>query len=284
MARRALAWLVWPILVPIGMAAVRAATERGVPVVGALVGLQLAMIVIVTALERLTPEHASWNLDRRDLRTDAIHLLVSGVLVSGALRGVIFGLIPSLGLWPTRLPTWAQLLLALAIADLGSYLTHVATHKVSWLWPFHAIHHSARRLYWLNSTRMHPVDMASTLVISLAPLALLGAPAPVLALFDAFAITHLVLQHSNVRLRFGPLEHVIAGADFHRWHHSAVREEGEANYASFFSLWDHVFRTFRMAPDRKPPEDVGLYDAETMPDGWAAQMRRPIQDLARRRP
>ena len=118
MARRALAWIVWPILVPIGMASVRAATERGVPVVGALVALQLAMVVVVTALERFTPEHASWNVDHRDLRTDALHLLVSGVLVSGALRGVIFGLIPSLGVWPTRLPTWAQLLLALALVCL----------------------------------------------------------------------------------------------------------------------------------------------------------------------
>ena len=82
-----------------------------------------------------------------------------------------------------------------AVLDFSLYSVHWLSHRVRWLWRFHAIHHSARRLYWLNSTRMHPVDMASTLVISLAPLALLGAPAHVLALFDAFAITHLVLQN-----------------------------------------------------------------------------------------
>lgn len=274
------AWIPWPVLVTGSVVAVVAATERGVPAVAALVGLQLAMVVVVTALERGAPEHVSWNRPRADLGTDALHLVVSGLAVSGALRALIFGVTPSIGLWPARWPFAAQLALALVLADLGSYLTHVACHRVRWLWPFHAPHHSALRLYWLNSTRMHPVDMATTILSSLLPLAVLGAPPNVLAAFDAFAISHLMLQHSNVRLRMGPLSHVVASAEFHRWHHSSVRAEGEANYASFFSLWDHLFRTFRMDRDREPPEHVGLYDGEVMPDGWVAHLLWPLRQLA----
>jgi sterol desaturase/sphingolipid hydroxylase (fatty acid hydroxylase superfamily) len=124
---------------------------------------------------------------------------------------------------------------------------------------------------------MHPFDQVVTLTCSLLPLALLGASYKVLALFDAFAIIHLVLQHSNVRLRHGPLSHVIATAEFHRWHHSKRREESECNYASFVSLWDHVFRTFRMPARESPPEDVGLYDGASIPDAFEEQLRSPFR-------
>ena len=32
-------------------------------------------------------------------------------------------------------------------------------HEVPWLWRFHATHHSAPRLYWLNAGRFHPLDL-----------------------------------------------------------------------------------------------------------------------------
>ena len=205
-----------------------------------------------------------------------------GLLLSGTLRLLVFQAAPSLGLWPARWPAAAQLVLALLVADLGSYGTHLVTHRVRALWPIHAVHHSARRLYWLNSARMHPLDTSSTVVLSLLPLALLGVPPAVLALFDAFAIVHLVLQHSNVRLRHGVLSHVFATAEFHRWHHSTQPAEGEHNYASFLSVWDHLFGTVAMPAGRPPPEEVGLYGGATLPDRWSGQVRHPFRVWARR--
>jgi len=280
--RNAVSWLAYPVLMLGGLAAVRASLAAGVPPTVALVALQTAIIVIAAVLERLMPEHVSWNRSRHDLLADALHFIISGILVSGTLRLVIFHAVPSLGLWPARWPVAVQLIMALGLADAGSYLTHVVTHRVAWLWPIHAIHHSARRLYWLNSTRMHPLDAASTVIISLVPLAILGVPTEVLALFDAFAIVHLVLQHSNIRLRHGALSWVVATAEFHRWHHSPERAEGEHNYASFLSLWDQIFRTFRMPAGREMPETVGLYDGATLPDGWTGQTRYPFRTWRKR--
>jgi sterol desaturase/sphingolipid hydroxylase (fatty acid hydroxylase superfamily) len=275
--KRALSWVLWPLLIAAGMAGVHVAVGRGLPVVPVLVGLQITMVLVVAALERLMPEHASWNQDHHDLGTDALHWVVSGFVLSAVFRTVVFGGIPSFDVWPTSWPLAAQVLLALAIADLGSYVTHVVAHKWSLAWPMHAPHHSARRLYWLNATRMHPLDMATTIAASLVPLALMGAKPAALALFDAFALTHLLLQHSNIRLRSGGLSHVVATAEFHRWHHSTERTEGERNYASFISLWDHLFGTFSMPKRRDPPEEVGLYDHAPMPDGWWGQILYPFR-------
>jgi sterol desaturase/sphingolipid hydroxylase (fatty acid hydroxylase superfamily) len=280
--RAAAAWLIWPLLIAGAVAAISAALARGVPAPLALSALQVLVAIVVVALERWSPEYPSWNQPRHDLLTDALHFVVSGMLIATGLRALIFYAVPSFGLWPAGWPVVAQVVLALALVDLGSYLTHVATHKTSWLWPIHAPHHSAQRLYWLNSARMHVLDAATTVLAGLLPLALLGVPRPVLALFDAIAITHLMVQHSNVRLRHGLLSQIFATAEFHRWHHSAVRGEGERNYASFFALLDHAGRTFRLPAGQRPPEAIGLYDGATLPDSWLGQLRSPFVAWARR--
>lgn len=272
-----LSWILWPFLVGGGMTAVHAAVGRGFSPAMALVGLQVLTVLIVVLFERWMPEHPSWNIARGDVRTDALHMFVSGILISGLLRTLLFAVTPGFRLWPTSWPLPAQLVLALFIADLGSYTTHVVTHRVGWLWPLHAPHHSSRRLYWLNTSRMHPLDTSSTLVLSLLPLALLGIPPAVLALFDAFAIVHLMLQHSNVCLRHGVLNHFFATAEFHRWHHSSARALGDGNYASFLSLWDHLFGTFQMPRAAIKPDEVGLYDGTAVPDRWADQVRHPFK-------
>lgn len=274
---RCLSSVIYPSLVAGGLACVHFAITRGVAVPIALLILQVSLVAIVAGLERWMPEHPSWNVARGDVRTDALYLLVSGFLLTTLMRAIVFGGTPSLGLWPTRWPHVAQVLLAMAVVDLGSYGTHVLTHKHARFWPIHAPHHSAERLYWLNATRMHPLDQMSTLAFSLVPVALLGAPLDVLLSFDAFAIVHLTVQHSNVRLRHGALSHVLATAEFHRWHHSKLREESECNYASFLSLWDHVFGTFRMPAHRSPPEEVGLYEGARLPSGFIAQLASPFR-------
>ncbi len=285
MLKTTASWLLWPVLVGGGMLATHVALARGLPPAAALVGLQLAITAIVLVLERVLPEHDAWNVPHHDVRADALHTVLSGIVIAGALRAGIFAFVPSLGLWPAALPVPVQLALALLVADAGAYVTHVLTHRVGVLWPIHAVHHSARRLYWLNASRMHPLDTASTVLISLLPLALLGVPIHVLALFDAFAIVHLLLQHSNVRLRLGLLDHVFASAEFHRWHHSPTPEEGERNYATFFSFLDHLFGTFRMPAGRRPRVEVGLYDdSAPISDGWVAQLRHPFAVWLRARP
>jgi sterol desaturase/sphingolipid hydroxylase (fatty acid hydroxylase superfamily) len=280
--KRILAWLLYPALVIGGVSAVYLAIGRGVAPVASVIVLQIAMMPVVALLERWMPEHRSWNVDHDDTRTDALYFIISGAAIAGLVRLAIFSGTPSVGIWPSSWPLLAQLALAIVVSDLGSYGTHILTHKKRWLFPIHAPHHSARRLYWLNATRMHPFDEVATVTLSLLPLAVLGASPSALALFDAFAIVHLMIQHSNIRLRHGPLSHVLATAEFHRWHHSKERVESECNYAAFVSLWDHIFGTFRMPAGQSPPEEVGLYDGARIGDSFSDQLRAPFRAWAQR--
>lgn len=278
MITRLLSWLLYPALVGGAVAGAWSAVRAGAPAALVLVTVQVVIVIAAASLERIMPEHVSWRRAKDDVKTDALYFVVSGVLVAGTLRALIFAYSPSLGVWPRGWPLLVQLVLALALADFGSFATHVVEHRTTWLWPIHAPHHSAKRLYWLNATRMHPLDQLLTVVLSLVPLATLGAPPELLVLFDAFAVSHLTLQHSNVRLRHGPLSHVLATAEFHRWHHSKLRGESECNYAAFLSIWDHLFGTFRMPRGEQAPEDVGLYDGATMPDDFGGQIRAPFRE------
>lgn len=277
--KTALSWLLWPFLTGGAVACMHWAWQRGVAGIATAAVLQVAIVAIAMPLERWMPEHSLWNVPQADVLTDALHALVSGVLVASAFRLCIFHFMPSFSLWPTTLPVFMQLMLALLIADVGAFGTHRMFHGRRWLWPFHSAHHAAKRLYWLNASRMHPFDTATTVLASLTPLALLGAPLEIMSLFDAFVVVHITLQHSNIRLRHGWINHLFATAEFHRWHHSSNPNMGNGNYASFLSVLDHIFGTFRM-PAKGPAADaIGLQDETVVPSTWWAQVVAPVQGL-----
>lgn len=70
----------------------------------------------------------------------------------------------------------AQVLLAVAVTDMGVTLVHVASHRVGWLWRMHAVHHSVRRFYGFNGLMKHPLHGALELAAGTAPLLVLGMP------------------------------------------------------------------------------------------------------------
>ena len=73
--------------------------------------------------------------------------------------------------------------LALVIGELGQYWVHRMQHEVPWLWRFHALHHSAPRLYWLNAARFHPFDILINNFAAIVVLVVLGASQNVLLLW-----------------------------------------------------------------------------------------------------
>jgi sterol desaturase/sphingolipid hydroxylase (fatty acid hydroxylase superfamily) len=73
-------------------------------------------------------------------------------------------------------PMPVQVLLALVIAEFGLYSAHRLAHEHLALWRFHALHHSVTRLWVVNTGRFHFLDSLFKIVVSQAPLYLLGAP------------------------------------------------------------------------------------------------------------
>jgi sterol desaturase/sphingolipid hydroxylase (fatty acid hydroxylase superfamily) len=248
---------------------------------------QTAGLVAIACAERLLPYRGRWNRSHGDVRTDALHAVFSGLGTTQLMRPVavyLGGLGAALlagadgaGPWPGTWPLVAQLALALVIAELPQYWLHRWQHEHDLLWRFHAVHHSAPRLYWLNAARFHPFDLGLLYLVGYVPLVLLGCPGEVILLFALFDGVLGMLQHSNVAVRLGPLNRIFSMAEPHRWHHSRTLVEANANYGSNLIVWDLVFGTFFLPRDREPPEAIGIADLPDFPPGYLAQLAAPFR-------
>lgn len=223
--------------------AVPVATYAGIAVIGLLFLL----------MERILPYRAAWNTSRGDLGNDTTSALIAYLLIPklvgplywAALAGVAAWLatLAGGGLWPTQWPLWAQLILLLLAGDAGRYWGHRLAHEVPLLWRFHAVHHSAERLWFFNAMRQHPVDklwfMATELVVPI----LLGVSGEVLALYLAVTAVCGFTQHCNIDLKLGPLYWIFNVGELHRWHHSQAIAESDHNYGNNLIVYDRLFGT-----------------------------------------
>lgn len=246
----------------------------------------LLSYVWVAILERLVPLHPEWRHDKGDLKADvglaATNAIVNGVaqpLFIAASVGVAAWLSAAYGarLWPDQWPLLAQLVVALIVAELVEYSVHRAYHEVPFLWPLHATHHSANRLYWFNAIRFHPVDILLVGPGKLVPLVVLGADGPVLALVGVFSAVHGVYQHANIPCRIGPLNWIFSMAELHRWHHSPNLEEANHNYGGNLIVWDVVFGTRWLPKDREPPVEIGIGDLPNFPQDYGSLILSPLR-------
>jgi ornithine lipid hydroxylase len=243
------------------------------------------IFVLLTVLERLHPYQESWNRSRGDLKVDICYFFVTSftVLVTMTVLGLV--LVPLAGrlseltpflVWPRTWPLLLQVLLALLIAEFGHYWVHRLQHNTKLLWRLHSVHHSAPRLYWLNASRFHPLDMILSAVFGFGPLIFLGCPERTLALFTLIGTIHNVFQHANIELKLGPLNYVFSMAEMHRWHHSRNPQEANANYGGHLIFWDLLFGTRFLPKDRLPPEDIGLSDQPDFPQTLLGQLASPF--------
>lgn len=265
----------------IGTAVLLVAANASLKWLVALLGLAIAIAFL---LERIIPYELRWNSNHGDRFRDWLHALVNETAnaLTVSLIPILAILRPWDGIWPSDLPLWLQLALAIIIADCGITLAHWASHKLNWLWRFHAVHHSVKRMYGLNGLMKHPLHQAIETVAGTFPLLLAGLPVEIGALL-AFAVAiQLLLQHSNARMRLGPLRRVWAVAPLHRFHHNNAAGEGDVNFGLFTTVWDRLLGTAVDDPGRRfHPGELGLSNNETYPDNWWAQMQAPFRSLPR---
>lgn len=243
---------------------------------------------VVILGERLYPYVLDWNRNHDDVATDAAWAgttIISGAFfrpafaAGGALGAAALATFvspqPQSTLWPNDWPLAAQLALALFLVEFFHYWVHRLQHETDWLWRFHATHHSAPRLYWLNAARFHIVDIALLGATFTIPLVALGAEPRILGLWIVASTIHGICQHANMQIRCGPLNWIFSMAELHRWHHSPVLGEANTNYGQTLILWDIVFRTRRLPTNRKSPTEIGIADLPEFPMTWWAQLLSP---------
>jgi len=274
-------WTAWPGLMALCITITAFGMANDEPILGFNSAYLLLGITLI-ALERWMPHERSWlDGDGQTFANIAHTLLNKGMVQAAAavttLIIVVEAVEPEAGaLWPSAWPAWAQIILGLMIAEFGFYWAHRLAHEVSWLWPFHAVHHSVTRLWVINTGRFHFVDTALSVALSQPLLYLAGAPVEVFMWVGGITAFSGLLTHTNVVMKAGWLNYLFNTPELHRWHHSKVVEEGNSNYGEVLMIYDLLFGTW-LLPDRRPPAGIGI--SEEMPDSFGAQLAYPFRTL-----
>jgi sterol desaturase/sphingolipid hydroxylase (fatty acid hydroxylase superfamily) len=237
-------------------------------------------------LERLFALRADQPVFRRQWLIDLTYFFINSLLIEIL---TILTLEPALILfdwarvgWVSTtvgsLPLVVQVPTLVLVADFTQYWVHRTFHAVSWLWPFHAIHHSVEEMDWLAGSRLHLVDVILTRGLTYVPIFVFGFSESALMVYVVLVAAQATFIHANVRWEFRPLRRVVATPAFHHWHHSAEREAIDKNFAVHTPIWDILFGTYYL-PDRWPTA-YGLCGRRDVPARWSTQLLYPF----RRRP
>jgi len=132
------------------------------------------------------------------------------------------------------------------------YAQHVVSHAVPALWRLHRMHHSDLILDVTTGVRFHPVEILGSMLIKLAAVVALGAPALAVLIFEVVLNAAAMFNHGNIRLGLRldrALRLVLVTPDMHQVHHSTVPRETNSNYGFCLPWWDRLFGTYRRQPE-----------------------------------
>jgi sterol desaturase/sphingolipid hydroxylase (fatty acid hydroxylase superfamily) len=149
-------------------------------------------------------------------------------------------------------PFAAAVLASIVALDLAVYLQHVMFHRVPALWRLHRVHHADVDYDVTTGVRFHPIEILLSMLIKMAAIVVLGAPAVAVMIFELLLNVTSMFNHGNVRLP-PALDRVIrlliVTPDMHRVHHSVDERESNSNFGFNLSGWDRLFGTYKAQPD-----------------------------------
>ncbi len=235
-------------------------------------------------LEKLFGRLTQQPLFRDEWREDLFYFLISSVFVQTL---TLFTLAPSMtilhytGDWASMRqviasqPLWLQVLEIMFLTDFVQYWFHRAFHQVPFLWGFHAVHHSAKKMDWLAGSRMHIVEIIGLRSMTVVPMYVLGFAEGALHLYILLVYLNATFVHANVRFNVEWLKPLIVTPRFHHWHHGIEKEAIDVNFAIHFPLFDKLFGTYYM-PKNQWPSGYGI-GGHPVPNGYWKQLMYPFK-------
>lgn len=241
--------------------------------------------LIFAPIERLLPYSKRWLSGGNDVSVDFM-MFYSGIVWS-ILSKFVLTLLVIIHLiewlepigrqwWPTSLPLAVQVFLFILLKDFFRYWYHRWMHEVPFMWRWHAVHHSVKRLYWMNGIRAHPLEILVQTLIWAVPLALLQPPEGVVMMSVLMSLSIGIFQHANIDAKLGFWEYIFSIGDNHRYHHYNTGGVGDCNYGGEFIVWDILFGTFYKPKGERPSENIGIGASPEYPQSMAGLMIAPF--------
>jgi sterol desaturase/sphingolipid hydroxylase (fatty acid hydroxylase superfamily) len=144
----------------------------------------------------------------------------------------------------------------LLAVDFLYYWGHRAFHPFPLLWRFHAVHHSPRSLAALYNFT-HPIDSALVMILVFPVAFLMGVYRLDAGMVFVLMGLHQHFVHMDAPLHLGPFNRILADNRYHFVHHSRDQADYDRNFATFFPIWDRMFRTYK-APGNSLRAETGL--------------------------
>lgn len=221
----------------------------------------IIILVSMAALELLHP-----RLERDEMRgalkskrwfTNLSMLVLSSICLrilfpAAAVGAAIWFAERDIGLFNfLHVPFLISFVASFILLDFIIWLEHVASHKIPILWRIHRMHHSDGGFDVTTALRFHPLEIVLSMVWKVLIIALIGAPALAVLIFEIVLNGMAMFNHTNVKLPIW-LDRLIrpflVTPDMHRVHHSTSPDETDTNYGFSFSVWDRIFGTYHDQP------------------------------------
>ena len=243
--------------------------------------------LVVWIFEIIFPWRKSQKIFRKGFWIDIIYMFFNFFLFSIIIVGFyeafnkllfdLFG-IASNSIALIELSTFSQisqLIIFFITLDFFQWLTHIMMHRFDFLWKFHKVHHSVKEMGFAAHFHYHWMENILYKPLKVFAVMLIGGFEPEQAyLIHFLTITIGHLNHSNIKLSYGPLKYVFNNPIMHLHHHASSSSNNfktGVNFAISLSIWDYIFKT-NYIPNENGNTKLGYEGDQLMAKSFIGQL------------
>ena len=243
--------------------------------------------LVVWVFEIIFPWRKSQKIFRKGFWIDIIYMFFNFFLFSIIIVGFyeafnkllfdLFG-IASNSIALIDLSTFSQisqLIIFFITLDFFQWLTHIMMHRFDFLWKFHKVHHSVKEMGFAAHFHYHWMENILYKPLKVFAVMLIGGFEPEQAyLIHFLTITIGHLNHSNIKLSYGPLKYIFNNPIMHLHHHASSSSNNfktGVNFAISLSIWDYIFKT-NYIPNENGNTKLGYEGDQLMAKSFIGQL------------
>ena len=138
-------------------------------------------------------------------------------------------------------------MLSFCLLDFAIYIQHIISHKWSFFWKFHKVHHSDTDLDVTSGLRFHPGEIFISTLYKMIIILIFGINPNVFLVFEIVLNAMAMFNHANIFIPDkieNALRKVIVTPQMHIVHHSVDKIDSDKNFGFNLSIWDRIFKTY----------------------------------------